>query len=344
MTKKTFSSKAIATSILAKILHPRVVKAFQRGPLTILMYHGVIDHDMVIPDPCMVSITTFRSQMRYLKKHSKVVSLTKAVEMLENDSIREPTVVITFDDGYQNNFDLAFPVLAAEHLPATIFLATLFVDTDTTIWTGTLQNAFALSTKTSLKWRGQFLDTSSVNQKERSLRAIKAALKESPQQSVLEEVQEIVGLLSDGEPIRLDSESPYRMLNSESIGALAESDLIELGAHTHSHLVLSHLSHSAQEVEIRQSLDLVQSWTGRPCKFFAYPNGTRDDYNEETLSILRSSGVTAALTTESGTCSADSGRLELERVAVGAEMDMPNFQISLFDIPNRIKRAMRLED
>lgn len=329
--------KAISTGILATILHPRVLQLFHRGPLTILMYHGVIDSPMIMPDPCMIDIHAFRSQMRYLKKYFRVVSLTRAAELLEHDVIAEPTVVITFDDGYQNNYDLAYPVLREENLPATIFLSTLFIDTDTTIWTGVLQNAFSLTPKTHLEWRGQHFDLRTLEEKKISLEAVKSLLKDSSHHSLMDEVEKIVAGLSEGGPVSLDAESPYRMLNSRSIEKLAKSDLIELGGHTHSHYSLSHLPSSTQEVEIRKSLELVESFAGQPCRLFAYPNGKMCDYDEESLSILQEHGVTVALTTESGTCDTDTPMLELRRIAVSAETGMSSFKLSLFDIQGRMK-------
>ena len=130
------------------------------------------------------------------------------------------------------------------------------------------------------------------------------------------------------------------MLDSESIEELVRSPLIELGAHTHSHYILSQLPAAAQEIEIRKSLDLVESHTGEPCYLFAYPNGKKRDYDNKSLAILRKHGVKAALTTESGTCNSDSPRLELRRVSVSAEANLSSFKLSLFDIPGRIKRFL----
>ena len=329
--------KATFTWLLATLLHPRALRLFHRGPLTILMYHGVIERPMTIPDPCMVNIDAFRSQMRYLKEHFNVVSLTQAVRLIEDDAITDPTVVITFDDGYQNNFDLAYPILCEEHLPVTIFISTLFTDSDTTIWTGILQNAFALSPRSGFEWRGQRFDLGSLEQRQESLTAVKLLLKDNPQDTLFSEVDSIVASLDASGPISLAIDSPYRMLTSNSVKILAKSDLIELGAHTHSHYILSRIPVAAQEIEIRNSLDLVESHTGGPCRWFAYPNGRSCDYDDNSLMILRKAGVTAAVTTESGTCDASTPVLELKRIAVSGDADMSSFRLSLFDIPGRLK-------
>ena len=333
--------KAISTRIMATLLHPLVLKLFHRGRLTILMYHGVIDRPMVMPDPCMIYIDKFRSQMRHLKKHFNVISLTRAVDLLRRGAVTDPLIVITFDDGYQNNFDLAYPILREENLPATIFLATSFVDTDTTVWTGILHNAFTLSSKTHFEWRNQHFDLGTLEQKQKSLGAVKTLLKDTPYQLLADDVNEIVMKLSEEDPISLDPDSPYRILNSASIEKLTKSNLIELGAHTHNHFILSNMPASTQEAEIRQSLELVKSLSGQPCTLFAYPNGMKNDYDQDSLSILAKNGVVAALTTEPGICSADTPILELQRIGVSADADISSFKLSLFNMQVKIRRLLR---
>ena len=65
----------------------------------------------------------FEKQMEYLKnKEYQVISLTKLVEILESDElIPKKTVVLTFDDGYKDNYINAFPILKKYNFPATIF-------------------------------------------------------------------------------------------------------------------------------------------------------------------------------------------------------------------------------
>jgi peptidoglycan/xylan/chitin deacetylase (PgdA/CDA1 family) len=335
--------KAVATNLLAALLHPRLLRLLNRNRLTILMYHGVIERPLRIPDSCMIDVKTFRSQVRYLKKHFTIVSLAEAIELMANNTIEEHTVVITFDDGYQNNLDLAYPILQEENLPATVFLSTSFIDSDTTIWTGVLQNAFELSQKTQLEWHSQFFDLGTFEKKKSSLRTVINALKASPQQSLMDEVDKIVRDLSEGDPISLATESPYRMLSSDSIRKLAKSDLIELGGHTHTHYVLSRVPFSMQETEIQKSLQIVESFTGVPCQLFAYPNGKSCDYNDETMYILRENGVRAAVTTESGTCGADSPMLEIRRISVDSAASMPDFKLSLFFLQGRTKELLAMK-
>ena len=305
------------------------------------MYHGVIDTPMAIPDSCMIDVQKFERQLRYIKKHFRVLSLSEALNLISEGDFEEPSVVITFDDGYQNNHDLALPLLERYELPATIYLATRFLDSDTTIWTGLLHNAFSSTNRSKFVWRETEFDLSSCYARFESMRQVKSLLKDNSQESLFEEVDEIVLSLSNGSTIELPPNSPFRMLNSLSIQSLASSELIELGAHTHNHYVLSRVSPETQRDEIQTSVRLVNSLSGQSCRSFAYPNGRRCDYNKDTLAILESEGIDSAVTTEPSTCDALTPPLELYRIPVDGGADFGSFRLSLFNIVGLIKSALR---
>ena len=155
-------AKSLAYASASAVMHPALVARFHDGPLTILMYHGVVNAPLEVPDPCMVQLDDFQSQMRYLKRHFDVLPLREAMQRRLSRNIDRPTIVITFDDGYQNNCDIALPILEELQLPATIYLATGFLSTDSTIWTGQLQHAFAATQLKQLTWHGETWDTSSI--------------------------------------------------------------------------------------------------------------------------------------------------------------------------------------
>lgn len=100
-------------------------------PWRILTYHRVIPSEKyAFPQLAGMYVTpeTFAMQMKYLAAEADVVPLAFLVESLaENRPLPPRTVVLTFDDGWKDNFDYAFPILRAHNLPATIFLPTAFV-------------------------------------------------------------------------------------------------------------------------------------------------------------------------------------------------------------------------
>ena len=102
-----------------------LVYTFEKGilkkPASILMYHSVGENKAFFN----VRPEDFKWQMNYLKEHNyNVISLRDFVDSKEKGNIPSRTVVITFDDGYEDNFSNAFRVLKDYNFPATIFLTT----------------------------------------------------------------------------------------------------------------------------------------------------------------------------------------------------------------------------
>lgn len=297
-----------------------------RDQLIILMYHGVVQTPLKVYDWCFLDESSFRSQMKYLKSHFEVISLSGAAELLRNEEIHRPTAVITFDDGLQNNYDVAFPILREEGLPATIFLTTGLVNTNDTLWYCRLNLALSETNRHSLVWYGYNFHLSGLESKAETASAIEARLKELPHPKLLAELRKII-LELGGDPDRpMEVGSPFRMLSHEMITEMAASGLIEFGAHTHSHAILSLLSPEERYEEIERSVAAIHELTGRTCELFAYPNGRAQDYNTETIEILEACGVRVSATAIDGSNDKMTPLMELRRYGIGPNIGMSRFK------------------
>jgi peptidoglycan/xylan/chitin deacetylase (PgdA/CDA1 family) len=285
-------------------------------------------------------VEDFEQQIRYLRQAFRVASFSEAVAQIREGGPAEPTVVVTFDDGYQSNFDLAFPILRREGMPASIFLSTSFLDSDSTVWTGLLHHGFSNTDRDSISWRGSRFDLGSPAARHQSLTAIKERLKVESHETLGEEIEDLLFTLLGDRNAAIPADSPYRMLDTDSIRNMARSSLIEFGAHTHKHLILSRLPPELQEGEIRRSIDIVESLTDARCRYFAYPNGKRCDYDAHTLRILEETGIDAAITTECGTCDPNVSLLELRRIPVDSRAGFSSFKLSLYDVQGRIRQML----
>lgn len=302
----------------------------RNGEVVILMYHGVVSDEPDLPDWCLLQKDRFENQIEFLKQHFNIISLSAAVKGLKDGSIVGPTAVITFDDGYSNNYEVAFPILKEHQVPATIYLTTRFIGTDETIWTGVLQDAFTKTSLTKMEWRGQKLNLGSNSKKKASLELVKLILKKEHFSEIEKSTKEIVEYLSDGKSFQIEYDSPYRMLNSDMITEMSSSGLIEFGAHTHNHPILSGLSKQEQKDEINESIRIVSDLTGSKCFSFAYPNGVEGDYTESTITILRGLDVSVALSTQLGLCNMHTPLLDCKRYGVGSDSDFKRGLYNLY--------------
>jgi peptidoglycan/xylan/chitin deacetylase (PgdA/CDA1 family) len=133
------------------------------------------------------------------------------------------------------------------------------------------------------------------------------------------------------------------MLTRNAIAEMVASGLIEFGAHTHQHAILSRLSEEERLNEIRQSVDAVYQLTGRPCRCFSYPNGRTEDYDLETIDHLKACGIQMAVTTTSGPNNGATPVMELRRYGIGADLPMAEFHLTVGHFYYRSLQLLRRE-
>ena len=333
-----FGSEVIAKTKIPQLFHSL---AYQ-DELTVIMYHGIIKDPLMVNEWCFVDEHSFRMQIAYLKKHFEIIFLSEAVERMRSGGIKRPTAVITFDDGYQNNFDVAFPILLRERIPATIFLTTGLINTNDTVWHCYLNLALSQTRRLHMEWNGFKFDLSTSDLKAKASVAIQESLKKFEHSQLMTTMRHIILELDEDPDYLIETDSPFRMLNETAIVEMAGSGLIEFGAHTHNHAILSQLSDKERYNEVRQSIDAVYELTGRPCRYFAYPNGRAEDYNIETIRDLETCGIQIGVTTISGPNNRMTPAMELRRYGIGADLFMAGFQLMVHHFFSKVHRGSDL--
>lgn len=263
----------------------------RQGKLEILMYHKVNYGS----DPVCLTVDPdfFQRQIRYLKENYIIISLAEAVERFVNETIDRDYVVITFDDGYRDNYQYAYPILQEFKVPATIFITYDAVETGTIGW--------HRLDKTILDSPNQVLDLdefglghfSLANRdcREKTLIKLHHYLKKVPdivRQSVIDYILEAHNNSYANQRI---------MLSWDEILEMQQSDLVIIGSHTLTHPILTQVPRATAFWEIGESKRLLESKIGRTVDFFAYPNGGWEDFDHEIVAMVKESGYRAACTT-----------------------------------------------
>ncbi len=287
----------------------------RRSRPLILMYHGVT-HDMTgdvrNAEGKHMPASVFEAQITLLSRHRRLVSLTRLVDDLAAGRDCTNAVAITFDDGYENNFTTALPILLRHQAPATVFLCTGFIGTADWIWTDLLEHTLAgtqVPTLT-LPFLAQPLTLGSPRERILACRTLKGALKRMTGDQCRAEIDRIVELL------RFDPGTPsgdYRFMNWQQARELAQAG-IEMGAHTVSHPILSRVPIEEATAEVLGSRDKVQQELGHCSPVFAYPNGKLDDFTPDVEALCRQH-FSAAVSTNRGFAS-DHERYALRRLSV----------------------------
>ena len=308
--------KAAAWKVLASAYCSSGVSLVRhRGRVAILTYHRVVSDDMVRTDhiqPGMyVRAQTFEAQVVYLQKHFVVLALDDLLERWRTDQMDPDKAycVITFDDGWRDNYQYAFPVLKQYGLPATLFLATDFIGTDRWFWPD--QVMFLLEESKKLMPRKQLsqavktavMNISGIDEKAKQ-QFYSRMDSERPIDSdaVVEWCKrlsvEVVGRFVDHLSTVVGVELPKRrvLLNWDEVREMADNG-ISFGSHSCSHRILTQIPSSEVEQELGSSSQAMLLRGVKPIPVFCYPNG---DSNQQVETLVGRNGYLAAVGCDKG--------------------------------------------
>ena len=289
-------------------------KSRAQGPtLTIFMYHGLVEAPLAVPDWCLIAADRFERHLVHLRRHFRIRPLGEALADLRAGTLDRDTAAVTFDDGLASVHDLALPLLEKHEAPATIFLATGFVDAPGSLWWCDLVQALNTTTADSVRWRDTTHPVPTPSARRRFLTGVQFALKRLPHDEMLREVEDLVDQLLPG----ARPPSAFPTLSAGQVAELASHRLIDFGAHTCDHTILTKVPSQLAKAQIESSIVRTEELTGRECRLFSYPNGGPDDIDDAVVAMVASTGVDAAVTTISGTNDASSDPMRLRRVGVG---------------------------
>jgi len=303
-----------------------------RPTTLILCYHRVTELES---DPHLLSVTpqNFREQLQVLKRLYRVARLQDWAS--EQTIAARPTVIVTFDDGYADNFDKALPLLQEAECPATIFVTAGKIGDNREFWWDELDRVILepahLPEELSLSIRGHdhYWNTAATcDRQRRDGWHVLLEQKATPRQAAYVGLCHLLKVIDEVERSRVLDElctwagverlgrSSHRSLTAPELCSLAASELIEIGSHTITHPQLSSLPASAQQFEIEKSKAMLESSIGRPVHSFSYPFGGVNDYNLDTIRMVRNAGFHCACANYPGLSSHAAERYQLPRFVV----------------------------
>ncbi len=279
--------------------------------LSVLIFHRVLAvADPLSPDT--IDAALFDRICGWLARWFRVLPLEESVHALRAGRLPARAAAITFDDGYADNHDQAWPILRRHGLPATFFIATGFLDGGR-MWNDTVIEAVrhAPGARLDLRHLGlkdiELLDVSSGPDKLLALQQLIAAIKYLPparRDAVVQALADEVGVA------RLPNDL---MMRSDQVQAMRR-DGAQIGAHTRTHPILARLPAEQALAELRGSRQTLESLLDEPVKVFAYPNGKPGaDYGAESVRLVRESGFEVAVSTAWGSAGADVDPLQVPR-------------------------------
>lgn len=299
------------TGILPILFRLRFARMDQ---ILVLLYHRIgVPRDSF---DAAVTVRHFEDQMLFLRKHFKVVSVAEALEYKgRGENPDKPLAVITFDDGYRDNWEKAYPVLRKYELPATFFITTGCVGNKELLWTSKVEAMFRRSPVEILELRSLVpARVFRLRDHEGRMRACHEVKNEMKHVSDLER-QEILKELETCMAWQSLPEEPesFEMLSWDEVRQMARDPLVEIGSHSVSHRMLGNLSGEDLHYELVESKRRVEEETGRPARYVSYPGNS---YNEDVEGCAREAGYEAGFAVDRSLSPLGEGRYRLKRIHV----------------------------
>ncbi len=300
-----------------------------------LMYHriGLPETD---PWGLFVSPDRFEEQIAWIASNYPVIGTDHIQERNGREGSAARAVCLTFDDGYEDNFTVAGPILARHKCQATFFIPTLFLLKDQHFWWDVLAEIFlrspVLPPTLSLSAAGEihrFHFSTAALSAEATDRIARWKWHENPPSercSAFLAIWNLIRGLSHAEQedylawlvrwsgISLNSLQDSRPMNARQLQGLASSPLFRLGLHTHTHCDLRSRSAPEQSDELQLCRNTLREIAQVDTDLVSYPFG---NYDQQTIDLSRKMKLRAGFTTAAGKITLKSDPLLLSRCQVG---------------------------
>ncbi|MGH8218560.1 MAG: polysaccharide deacetylase family protein [Steroidobacteraceae bacterium] len=276
--------------------------------LAILIFHRVLPEF----DPLLASepdAERFAAILDLLQTHFRVLELAEALLRLRERRLPKRALCVTFDDGYANNYTVALPILLAKGAPATVFVASGFLDGGR-MFNDTIIEAVRRAPR-GLDLRDIGLGIHELSDDSLRVNAIESIIMKLKYAAPDERSRLAEGVIERAGPLP----PSQLMMTSAQLRALHKSG-VQIGAHTVTHPILASVSEEEAREEITSGKRQLETILGAPVTLFAYPNGKPGtDYHRNHVEIARRAGFEAALSTAWAVAHPDGDRFQIPRIA-----------------------------
>jgi peptidoglycan/xylan/chitin deacetylase (PgdA/CDA1 family) len=297
------------------------------GFLRVLTYHR-IDEPARRPwlDPGLISASPkdFDEQMAYLANYYEMVTVRDVLAALQSRNKKDlppRAVLVTFDDGYYDFEEQAWPILKRHHIPATLFVPTAYPDhPERTFWWDDLYHALQTSRRhENLETPIGTFSLANAVSRTQTYHQLKTHMKTLKHAEAITRVRELCGELGI-------SPAANCIMSWDSLRRLSQ-DGLTMGAHTRTHPLLNQIPLEEAREEAIGSFEDLKRELGSALAIFAYPSG---EFNHEVVNMLEGEGFSLAFTTKRGINNLrHMDPLRIQRINVGSRTSLPVLRAQL---------------
>ena len=289
MLSKTISSGL--TSLISFIPYSdEFLINYKSDSIRIVYYHMVSNfhHDYYFNNKA-IRIDEFKRHIIFLKNRYHIITFKEAKEKIDNNECTKKNLIISFDDGFKENYSIIAPILSDLNIPAAFFFISNCIDNDDLMWRNKLLVISKyLSKKVSLNFKNKYSINNDI-----LVNDSKIILKWSLNSLIMSRKEEFVNSLwNECVPFSLNDflteNKPY--CNSKEIKEMFNSGF-EIGSHSESHPVFNKLNYVEFKDEISNSVKVLSKIISTDITLFSYPFGIRATKEFEDNFISEIGGI-----------------------------------------------------
>ncbi len=344
---RRFARRAIANMLYYSGVLWLLAARRLRGRAIALMYHRVlpIGADTFSDETIIVTPATFRRHMAFLRRHFRPISVAEAAErMSRGEPLPDMSCLVTFDDGWRDNFEHALPILRESGVPATVFAAVNYIGSKTCFWQERLNRMLfravrqgGAARKLAERHVGAGAEDCDDPDLRRRARASVSRMKKTCSDAQIAEFESELAqaLAPDDGTLSWGDDS---FMSWEQLVALTRDSPVSAAAHGCSHRPLTTLSPKELDTELADSRRRLGEALGADIDAIAYPNG---NYDDGVIESSRAHGFRIGFTTDKGVVSPGDDPLRLRRINIheSATATAPEFLCAMLQIFHRLRRS-----
>lgn len=292
----------------------------------ILTYHSIVKSSLSFDLWTHMCFDDFLNQMEFLYKKCNVISLYELSENIIKKKSVKHGVVVTFDDGFANNYYNAYPVLKSLGLPATIFLTTGYIGKCSLLWPEHLAYLLMRTSELNFEFKEKSYLISSVEMRRQVYCHVRDHFKTLHPDQIINDLK----ILENSLKVSLNQDDPLfrelHLLDWQQVEEMEREGCVTFGGHTEKHTILSRLNQHEAYEQIRLCRETLDSHLGTPSRLWAYPNGRLCDFSHQHKDMLSKTGFDIIVTTEQEFITPKSKITEMGRWSIGGGIKMPQFR------------------
>jgi len=256
-------------------------------------FHRIGEHKETPFDPCVFSCNTeeFKKHLVFLKDNFKIVTIDEIENIIDKKlPINEKMALITFDDGYLDNYELAFPILKSLNIPATFFVTTSLINSNTVPWWDEIAWHIKQCAGGKIKlsnWKNAISINKVVGKQD--IRTVLQRFKSDPK-NIEKQLIELRKISNTSIPKDICNNL---FMSWTQLKEMSDNNMT-IGAHSHTHKIFSTLSKTELDFELTESKSLIESALKTSVSSLSYPIGSSTTYNKNMYGAIFEKGYSLA--------------------------------------------------